>query len=425
MASVDSGSVAAAEPAPLAPQSDAGFVTGLERTQPYPETIYPNDNPHSPEKALLGKILFWEEQLSSQDSHACGTCHQPRAGGSDPRTASNPLLGAGPNGVFGDADDVRGSQGVVRCDSEERPQPDPVYGSNVQITARRAPSALDAWFFDQLFWDGRAGARFIDPVTGAVAIETGGALESQAAGPPLNPVEMSCEGHDWRLIESKLANATPLKLASRIPATMTRAISDHPSYPSLFEWVYGTPEVTAVRILFAIATYERQLRSDDTPWDRYNAGDSGALTPDQEAGLALFNVKARCATCHEPPLFTDKKFHNIGARAPGLDPGRSAITGEATDLGKMKTPSLRNVGLRAAGGLLHHGTESGATLRLVLDVYRQGGAHRENVAPEIYPMNLVEFEFQQLLDFVEHGLTDARAADELPPFDRPLLGSEQ
>jgi cytochrome c peroxidase len=284
---------------------------------------------------------------------------------------------------------------------------------------------LDALLFDELFWDGRAGTTFIDPVTGEVAIETGGALESQAALPPLSNVEMSCEGYDWTAIESKLAAAVPLRLASQIPTAMSEAINEHPSYASLFEWVYGTPEVTARRILFAIATYERQLRSNETPWDRFNAGDADALTADQQAGLALFNVKARCATCHVPPLFTDNEFHNIGARAPDLDPGRSSITSDAADLGKMKTPSLRNVGLRAAGGLLHFGTESGATLRSVLSLYRAGGAYHENLAPEIYAMNLPEFEFEQLLDFVQNGLTDPRAAAELPPFDRPRLGTER
>jgi hypothetical protein len=91
----------------------------------------------------------------------------------------------------------------------------------------------------------------------------------------------------------------------------------------------------------------------------------------------------------------------------------------------MKTPSLRNVGLRAAGGLLHHGTGSGATLRSLLGVYRQGGIYHEHTAPEILPMNLPEFEFEQLLEFLQNGLTDPRAAAELPPFDRPRLGSEQ
>lgn len=408
--------------------SDAGsgpkVITGLEQTDPYPDGVYPEENPYGAEKALLGKILFWEEQLSSNDTHACGTCHQPGAGGSDPRSALAASLGAGPNGVFGDADDARGSQGVVRCDSAGMPKPDPVYALNVQITPRKAPSALDAWFFDELFWDGRATTRFVDPVTGTVAIKSGGALESQAAGPPVSSAEMSCEGYGWAAIESKLTGAKPLKFASQIPEAMSEALSEHPSYPSLFEWVYGTPAVTARRILFAIATYERQLRSDQTPWDRFNAGDSEALTADQRAGLAVFNVKARCAKCHVPPLFTDNKFHNIGAQASELDAGRSTISGDEADLGKMKTPSLRNVGLRAAGGLLHWGTDSGATLRSVLDVYRQGGTHHEHTDAEILSLNMPDYEFEQLLEFLQNGLTDPRAAAELPPFDRPRLGSE-
>lgn len=402
---------------------EPGFVTGLEETDPYPQPVYPVENPYSPEKALLGKILFWEEQLSSGDTHACGTCHHPAAGGSDPRAPSTP--GAGPNGLFGDDDDARGSPGVARCDAAGAPKADPVYGLHPQVTPRKASSALDAWFFEELFWDGRAATSFVDPVTGEVAIAVGGALESQAAEPPLSSVEMSCEGYTWTTIEAKLASAVPLRLASQIPAPMLSALSEYPSYPALFEWAYGTPEVTARRILFAVATYERQLRSDQTPWDRFNSGEREALTPDQQAGLALFNVKARCATCHVPPLFADNKFHNIGAHAPKLDPGRSSISGLEADLGKMKTPSLRNVGLRADGGLLHSGTGSGSTLRTVLEAYRQGGIHHQNIAPEIKPMNLPDYEFEQLLEFVANGLTDPRVAAELPPFDRPRLGSER
>jgi cytochrome c peroxidase len=406
---------------------DPPIVTGLEQTDPYPEAVHPAENPYSPAKALLGKILFWDEQLSGRDTHACGTCHRPGAGGADPRAALGASLGAGPNGIFGDADDARGSPGVARCDAKGAAKSDPIYALNVQVTPRKAPSAMDAWFFERLFWDGRATGSFVDPISGEVAIATGGALESQAAAPPLSDVEMACEGHTWLAIQTKLTTAQPLKLATQIPATIASALAEHPSYPELFQWVYGTPEVTARRILFAIATYERSLRSDQTPWDRFNAGDAEALTADQQAGLALFNVKARCATCHAPPLFTDKKFHNIGARAPALDPGLSAISSDPMDLGKMKTPSLRNVGLRAAiaGGLLHYGADNGATVRSVLGIYRQGGVELENIDPEIHTLNLPDFEFEQLLEFVQNGLTDPRAAAELPPFDRPRLRSEQ
>lgn len=404
---------------------DAGFLTGLEKTEPYPAAIYPAENPFRPEKALLGKILFWEEQLSSKDTHACGTCHRPGAGGSDPRSSLEGAVGAGPNGTFGDGDDARGSQGVARCDSLGAPKADPVYGLAVQITARKAPSVVDSWFFAELFWDGRAKTSFVDPVTGTVAIQSGGALEAQAAEPPVNSAEMSCEGQSWTDVESKLRGAVPLKLASQLPALMSQAITAHPSYPALFEWAYGTPEITARRILFAIATYERQLRSDQTPWDRYNAGDKTALTADQEAGLAVFNLRGRCNKCHAPPMFTDNKFHNIGAQAAALDRGRALISGDAADLGKMKTPSLRNVGLRAAGGLLHHGTGNGATVLSVLSTYREGGAFFENTDPEIEVLNMREYEFQQLLEFVQNGLTDPRVRNELPPFDRPRLRSER
>jgi hypothetical protein len=123
-------------------------------------------------------------------------------------------------------------------------------------------------------------------------------------------------------------------------------------------------------------------------------------------------------------MFTDNKFHNIGAAAANLDPGRSSISGDTADLGKMKTPSLRNVNLRAAGGLLHHGTGNGATLLSVLSSYREGGAFHDNTDPDIHDLNMPEYEFKQLLDFVQNGLTDPRARDELPPFDRPRLRSE-
>jgi len=305
------------------------------------------------------------------------------------------------------------------------PKADPVYGLSVQVTPRKAPSARDAWFFDELFWDGRARSSFVDPVTGQIAIQSGGALESQAAAPPVSTAEMSCEGYGWTDVESKLGAAEPLKLASQIPQAMVDAISQHRSYAALFDWVYGTPEITARRILFAIATYERQLRSNQTPWDRFNGGETSALTDDQKSGLALFNIKARCAKCHVPPRFTDNKFHNIGARPPDLDPGRATVSSDAADQGKMKTPSLRNVGLRAPGGLLHFATGTGATLRSVLDVYRQGGVFFDNIDPEIHTLNMPEFEFEQLLSFVQDGLTDPRALAELPPFDRPHLASEE
>ena len=77
----------------------------------------PPQNPQTPAKIVLGKILFWDEQLSSDDSVACGTCHLPEFGGSDGRLQGG--LHPGPDGVFGTVDDiVSGIQGALRS---ERP----------------------------------------------------------------------------------------------------------------------------------------------------------------------------------------------------------------------------------------------------------------------------------------------------------------
>lgn len=404
---------------------DNYVATGLEMVESYPAVTYPVENPYSPAKAVLGKILFWDEQVGSKSTLACGTCHRPEGGGSDPR-ASEPLsLGAGPNRIKGDTDDVHGGRGIVRCNAVGVAQADPVYGLNPQVSTRKPPSYLDAMFYDELFWDGRAKSKFIDPVSAAVAIETGGALESQAAGPPVSDVEMSCEGYRWIDIESKLTAAKPLQLATDVPEAMATAIVEHPTYPDLFTWAYGTPEITARKIIFAIATHERQLTSNDTPWDRFNAGNAAALTSGQQRGLALFNTKAGCQKCHLPPLFTDGKFHNVGFQDRTLDPGRSMVTGATEDLGKMKTPGLRNVGLRAGGGLMHNGTFHGASLEAVVTAYDKGGFEKEGIDPDIHQLDLSDEEFGKLLDFLQNGLTDQRVTHAAAPFDHPTLSSQR
>src|SRR6185436_3364632 len=111
----------------------------------------------------------------------------------------------------------------------------------------------------------------------------------------------------------------------------------------------GSPEINTKRIAFAIATHERRLLSDQTPWDRFNSGETTALTAAQQRGFALFLSKAKCNTCHAPPMFTDGIFHNLGFIDVVFDDGRKSISGQEADLGKVKTATLRNVGLREAG----------------------------------------------------------------------------
>jgi cytochrome c peroxidase len=417
----------------------------------YPAPAYPVENPDADDKALLGKILFWEEQLSGDDSVACGTCHRGSAGGSDPRAASDAARLPGADGRLDDApsrtsDDIRGALGIVACDADGMRT-----GARVQVTQRKPPSAFDAMFSGELFWDGRATKDFRDPDTQAVLITgvldtqsgriVGGALESQAVGPPLSVVEMSCAQPNWPRLYEKLRRVTPLARATQVPAEMLDFIEAHyASYPEMFAAVFGSAlkgaadpyeVISASRIAFAIATYERRLTSNQTPWDRWNAGEVDALTPEQIRGFELFMGKSNCQACHRPPLFMDLSFHYLGFHAIEQDRGRGGVEGaQSSTLGMMKTPSLRNVGLRGRGGLLHQGDGPGHDLQSVLALYNEGGRREEpavaaQLDPLLVPLELSEEQQQALLAFLRLGLTDPRVQNETPPFDRPRLGSER
>jgi cytochrome c peroxidase len=409
----------------------------------YPPSPYPAENPDSDAKALLGKILFWDEQLSGDDTVACGTCHRPNAGGSDPRATLPAAAQAGADGLLGTDDDVHGSLGVVRCNAQGQHT-----GQSVQVTARKAPTYLDAMLSGRLFWDGRAQcahdgcpsfSAFEDPdQPGTFPIHSGGALENQAVGPPLSPVEMACEDATWPKLHQKLASRPPLGLAKQVPSALADFIAAHDaSYPKLFQAAFGTAqtsgpadEINTRRIAFAIATHERRLRSDQTPWDRWNAGEDAALTPGQLRGFRVFMTKARCEQCHRAPGFTDNDFHFIGFHEPSWDMGRKSVNPEFGVPGAMRTPTLRNVGLRSATGLLHNGAGRGASLARIIDTYDQGGLVDDDavtttpIDPIIVPLGLTPDEKSDLLDFLEHGLDDPRVQAQTSPFDRPLLSTE-
>jgi cytochrome c peroxidase len=423
----------------------AAGVIGVAERRPfvvYPPSPYPEENPDSDAKAMLGKILFWEEQMGGDNTVACGTCHRPGAGGSDPRSSEAAAFLPGPDGELGTADDVHGSLGVVRCDSTGTQ-----IGATTQVTGRKAPTYLDAMFNLRLFWDGRAECTapdcptafaFQDPDNpGTFPIRTGAALENQAVGPPLSDVEMACEGASWSAIHDELATALPLALAYDIPAAMAEFIGEHGnSYPAMFAAAFAdeqtsgpSDEINTRRIAFAIATHERRLRSDQTPWDRWNEGDDDALTAEQLRGFELFMGKAQCELCHRLPMFADGSFHFIGFHKPEWDLGRSAVNAFGTP-GAMRTPTLRNTGLREASGLLHRGAGVGSSMVDLVELYDVGGLVDDPdvtavpIDATIEPLNMTDAEKADLVDFLRHALDDPRVAAESAPFDRPRLSSE-
>lgn len=395
-----------------------------------PPPWVPPQNPVTPPKVVLGKILFWEEQLSSDDSVACGTCHLPEFGGSDGRVAAG--LHPGPDGLFGTADDIHGSAGIVRQTNSGDFAWSPTFGTARQVTARTSPSMMAAAHHQELFWDGRASSQFVDPETSAVVIPLGGALESQAVGPILNPVEMGVQGRTWQDVRQKLQAAVPLRLATNLPPDVAAALQQTPTYPLLFTAAFGDPAITGARIGMALATYERTLNPDDTPWDRYQAGQTSAMTASEKTGWQLFQNQGRCAACHWAPLFSDDLFHNLGLRWGAEDIGRGAFSPVPDDFAAFKTPTLRNAGLRPR--LFHNGQSPAladaaqwSDPASTLNVYwNGGGVDPTNLDPFLLPLNqlgVTQAEVALIQDFVRTALTDQRAALRLPPFDHPDLRS--
>jgi len=223
---------------------------------------------------------------------------------------------------------------------------------------RNAPSLSNAVYRNAFTWDGRAGT-----------------LEEQVLRPIENPLEMDL----------------PLaQLLSRVRA--------EPSYRRDFRRAFGT-DPTPQAIAWALAAYLRTLRSGDAPIDRYRAGDTTAISPAARTGFELFIGKAGCSTCHVGPLFTDGDFHNTGvAWRDGrfVDVGRGAVTGRAEDMGRFKTPSLRNIARTPP--YMHDGSKR--SLEEVVDFYDAGGQPNPGLDTFIQPLRLTHTEKLDLVAFL-------------------------
>ncbi|MFN7020909.1 MAG: cytochrome c peroxidase [Phycisphaerales bacterium] len=399
----------------LVPMMLAAVAMGQPLPPPMPPAPVPPENPITEAKRVLGKALFFDEQLSADSTVSCATCHTMTRAGSDARRVRAP----GPDGLANTPDDVFGSPGVVRSDAFENYLRDQVFGTDRQVTGRAANTPINAAYANDLFWDGRARTTFRNPANNAVVIANGGGLESQAVAPPLSGVEMGHDAIAWPEITAKLSKARPLALASNLTPDLAAALSGDPTYPDLFAAAFGDGTITAVRIAMAIATYQRTLISDQTPWDRFRNGETTALTPGQQQGWSFFQ-NSNCSVCHVPPLFTGNGFRNIGVRPPGEDPGRQIVTGNPADRGRFKVPTLRNVGLK--NSFMHNGGLT--TLTQVIQFYTQalGSApmfpdNRDPLVPVPVPPQVAP----ALQDFLANGLTDPRVAAGTFPFDAPTM----
>lgn len=236
---------------------------------------------------------------------------------------------------------------------------------------RNSPTVINSAFQPFQFWDGRAKT-----------------LEEQALGPIQNPIEMNLS------LEAVVAKLNQIE-----------------GYKRQFQQVFGT-DITAEGIAKAIAAYERTIVSCDSPYDKFKAGETTALTEAAQRGLKLFFNKANCSACHAGPNFTDNGFHNIGLT--GDDEGRSAISKSIGDRGSFKTPTLREIA--KSGPYMHDGSLK--TLEEVVLHYIKGGNPHPQLDEALYPLKLTPEEIADLVTFLKEGLSSpsypAHEAPELP-----------
>ena len=215
-----------------------------------------------------------------------------------------------------------------------------------------ASAIINPGWLPSAFWDGRANS-----------------LEEQALGPVPNEIEMHLEWDD----------------------AVTR-LTAHASYPGLFETVFGNTLITKELVVKAIAQFERTLVSDNSKYDRFLKGQA-TLTTEEDRGYNLFfSETGECFHCHGTILFTDNLFHNNGLDAVATHPGLGGVTGNASDNGKFRTPTLRNI--EFTGPYMHDGRF--ATLEQVLDFYSEGVQVSATIDPLMTDAHLGGFQLTAL-----------------------------
>lgn len=205
-----------------------------------------------------------------------------------------------------------------------------------------------AWNFDEkFFWDGRVFS-----------------LEHQALEPVTNPIEMN---NTWETVVNRL--------------------TEHAEYPQLFLEAFGDTPITKELTTKALAQFQRTLISANSKFDRYLQNEA-SLTPEETNGLNIFMDEDRgdCFHCHgnpNNPLWTDNSFHNNGLDAIFTDLGLGEVTGDPTDNGKFKSPSLRNLAFTAP--YMHDGRFN--TLDEVINHYSEGLQNSPTIDPLMKKVN--------------------------------------
>lgn len=253
-------------------------------------------------------------------------------------------------------------------------------GASGNKLLRHTPAIINIAWMNRTFWDG--GAKD---------------LESLNFGPIKHPDEMNQDLNE-----------------------LVAELKQHPEYPKLFKEAFPQEqEIASALVSRALAQFQRTLISADSKYDKYIRKEAGGtLTALEMEGLHLY--RQHCSSCHATDLFTDNSYHNNGLdNSYSTDHeeiafGRGRITQKQEDIGKFKTPTLRNVALTAP--YMHDGRF--ATLEEVLNHYSSGIKPSATLAPQLQNgITLTEAEQQKIILFL-HTLTDNTFVTN-PAFSKP------
>jgi cytochrome c peroxidase len=294
----------------------------------------------------LGRDLFYDPILSGNQNIACATCHHPSLASGDGVSLG---LGEGATGL-----------GLARAPMAAQ-MPRARIPRNAPALWNVGASKYVTFFHDgRVTLDSEAPHGIRMPTGRALPAPVSSPLAAQVILPLLSPEEMAGAPGE-NSIADRVA-AEDITSDTGAWALITARVAEIPSYHDRFERLTGTsPQITDLaEALAAFITFE--FRAVNSPWDKFLAGETDALSVDAQRGALLFFGDAKCSTCHSGALQTNHGFHAIGipqlgpgkAKAAGLpsyaDIGRQAITGNEEDRYRFRTPSLRMVSLTGPYG---------------------------------------------------------------------------
>ena len=338
------------EKTPALPEDDIAKLAALPTEVPVPA-----DNPSTPEKVALGRLLFFDPILSGHKDVACATCHHPEFGFAESLEVSIGVngRGTGSNRDFSTLGDIpfvkRNSQTILNAAFNG-------------LTLTGSTDASNA----PMFWDIRAKG-----------------LENQS----LEPIKSFEEMRGHRYVKEAALDSVVNRL---------KKIAE---YRHLFQEAFSTSDaINSQNLSRAIAAYERTLVGGNSRFDQYMRGDRSALSINEIDGMQVF-LKSGCAKCHNGPMLSDYKVHALGV------PDNEKLT--QSDAGvdnqyKFRPPSLRN--LRFTAPYMHSGKLK--TLEQVLEFYEDlaGDKIRNPLVgkPQIDPIiELLKVDFKDISLIVE------------------------